>query len=123
MAGNTSVRVLLIVSQFPRACKILHIQDLTPEDKVIFLGELEMMRCHAAYSFSTPRKLRSPYVVTLIGYTQIPKQKLSIVMEYIYNGSLLKLLDHPLSDKMKTKILLDVATGMAFLHNNNIYHR
>jgi serine/threonine protein kinase len=45
-------------------------------------------------------------------------------MEYVPGGSLTKLLEKTqLSEKLKGNILLDIAKGLLFLHNNNIYHR
>lgn len=59
-----------------------------------------------------------------MGSTQIPGQPLCIIMEFIPGGSLTDLLNKaPIHEKFKCKLALDVATGMAFLHSNSIYHR
>jgi serine/threonine protein kinase len=45
-------------------------------------------------------------------------------MEFAREGSLAKLLKtKKITDRLKTKILLDIATGMNFLHHNHFYHR
>lgn len=70
-------------------------------------------------------KLVSPYVVTYMGSTIIPGQPLCLVMEYVKYGSLTQLLkqDPNLDTKFRTKLVMDVAKGMGFLHSNSIYHR
>lgn len=44
-------------------------------------------------------------------------------MEYVKGGSLTGLLQKPLSERFKCKLVLDVAKGMQYLHSYNIYHR
>lgn len=51
-------------------------------------------------------------------------QPVCLIMEFVPGGSLTKLLEQmKLSEKLKGNILLDIAKGLLFLHNNNIYHR
>jgi serine/threonine protein kinase len=44
-------------------------------------------------------------------------------MEFVSGGSLTNLIEKPISDRFKCKLVLDVARGMAFLHSMKIYHR
>jgi len=95
------------------AVKMLNIQDLTTDEREFVKREIRLMS-----------KLNHAYIVTYMGSTQIKGQPLTIVMEYIKGGSLTKLLHSaPLDDFFKSKLALDVAKGMSFLHSNNIYHR
>jgi serine/threonine protein kinase len=71
-------------------------------------------------------QIRSPYCVRLLGiYYQA--DKLFIVTEFIQGGDLSDVIHKKtggsLSETIKLKILLDVARGVAFLHENNIIHR
>eukprot|EP01117_Protostelium_nocturnum_P018207 TRINITY_DN7570_c0_g2_i1.p1 TRINITY_DN7570_c0_g2~~TRINITY_DN7570_c0_g2_i1.p1 ORF type:complete len:742 (-),score=228.85 TRINITY_DN7570_c0_g2_i1:77-2302(-) len=95
------------------AVKKLHIQELTVEQKEEVLREQNLLK-----------KLACPYVVTYIGSTQVPGQPICLLMEYCKEGSLSKLLKSKrISDRLKVKILLDIAKGMNFLHYNHFYHR
>jgi serine/threonine protein kinase len=58
-----------------------------------------------------------------MGCTKIPGQPLCIIMEYVPEGSLLKLLKKPIEFSLKVKIAIDIIKGLAFLHSNNITHR
>jgi serine/threonine protein kinase len=58
-----------------------------------------------------------------MGSTKIPSQPLCIVMEYVQEGSMKKLLKKPLDFGFKIKLALDIAKGLAFLHSSNIAHR
>jgi len=70
-------------------------------------------------------KLTSPYVVTYMGSTIVPGQRLALVMEYVKDGSLSDILkkNDDFDNKFRCKLALDVAKGMTFLHSNNVYHR
>lgn len=67
--------------------------------------------------------MNCPYIISYIGCTLVQGQPICIIMEYIKEGSLTELLKKPISFKLKLKILLDIARGMAFLHSSNIYHQ
>jgi len=96
------------------AVKVLNTQDLVDSEREAVKREIKLMNT-----------LNHQYIVTYMGSTLIKGQPLCIVMEFIPGGSLTDLLqkNEKLSDKFKTKLALDVATGMAFLHSNSIYHR
>eukprot|EP01119_Soliformovum_irregulare_P017146 TRINITY_DN5042_c0_g1_i1.p1 TRINITY_DN5042_c0_g1~~TRINITY_DN5042_c0_g1_i1.p1 ORF type:complete len:607 (+),score=122.68 TRINITY_DN5042_c0_g1_i1:203-2023(+) len=95
------------------AVKKMHAQDLTAEDLALYNREISLMKA-----------LSCPYIVTYMGSTQIRSQPVSLVMEFVKKGSLTKLImETPIGAKLKAKILLDIAKGMSFLHNNNIFHR
>ena len=70
--------------------------------------------------------LRSPYVVTVYGITLNAQGRLQgIVMEYMPQGSLYKILSNreiPLSWLVRHKMALTVAQGLSFLHQQNIIH-
>jgi len=90
------------------ACKVLHLQ----EDVATFEREVE-----------TLEKLRSPYVVTFIGASHLPK-KLCIATEFLTLGSVLSAMQRKkFSWPLKLKCLLDCARGMCFLHGSGIMHR
>lgn len=44
-------------------------------------------------------------------------------MEYVPEGSLIKLISKSLEFSLKVKIAMDIIKGLAFLHSNNIAHR
>eukprot|EP01118_Nematostelium_gracile_P013217 TRINITY_DN4967_c0_g1_i1.p1 TRINITY_DN4967_c0_g1~~TRINITY_DN4967_c0_g1_i1.p1 ORF type:complete len:590 (-),score=106.56 TRINITY_DN4967_c0_g1_i1:129-1757(-) len=68
--------------------------------------------------------LNHPHIVTFMGASVTVGQPITILMEYVVYGSLTKLLkDNIPSIKFKTKLALDVAKGIAFLHSSHIYHR
>ena len=68
-------------------------------------------------------KLRMPYIVTFYGKTVTP-DKTYIVMEYMPYGSLAALMTkRRLSLRYKTRMALDIARGMNYLHKNRIIHR
>lgn len=69
-------------------------------------------------------RLRSPHIVQFYGYCVSPKR--CIVMEYMPNGSLYKVLkntNQPLDWSIRIRIAIDMASGLAFLHEERILHR
>jgi len=96
------------------AIKILENEDLVDDEREMVKRELELLG-----------KLTSPYVVTYMGSTIVPGQRLALVMEYVKDGSLSDILkkNDDLDNKFRCKLALDVAKGMTFLHSNNVYHR
>ncbi|PRP80852.1 coiled-coil domain-containing protein [Planoprotostelium fungivorum] len=105
------------------AVKKLHIQELTPEQNEEVLREQNILR-----------SLACPYIVTYMGSTQViprhvskrtgPAVPICLLMEYCREGSLTKLLKSKrISERLKVKIMMDIAAGMSFLHKNRIYHR
>lgn len=59
------------------AIKILENEDLVDDEREMVKRELELLG-----------KLTSPYVVTYMGSTIVPGQRLALVMEYVKDGSL-----------------------------------
>lgn len=94
------------------ALKKMHAQDITEEEKELYNREIRLMKL-----------LNCPYIVTYIGSTHVKGQPVCLMMEYVQKGALTQHLEQPLSDRLKLKIIADIAQGMAFLHFNNIYHR
>jgi len=97
------------------AVKVLHnAESMMPEERDLVKREIALMS-----------KLSFPYIVTYMGSTAaVASQPLCMVMEYIRGGSLTHLIQKPdFSFRMKVKVSLDVAKGMAYLHSHNIYHR
>lgn len=87
--------------------------ELVEEERQAVIREIKLMN-----------RLNHSNIVTYMGSTQIKGQPLCILMEYIAGGSLTDLLEAGnLSEKFRVKLALDIATGMSFLHSNNIYHR
>ncbi|CAM9962220.1 unnamed protein product, partial [Heterosigma akashiwo] len=77
-----------------------------------FRSECEMMA-----------RLRHPNIITLLGTT---KEPIGLVMEYCSRGSLFQLLadtDIPLNWPTKKKMAAEVASGMQYLHSQQIIHR
>eukprot|EP01107_Rhizomastix_libera_P002924 TRINITY_DN15098_c0_g1_i1.p1 TRINITY_DN15098_c0_g1~~TRINITY_DN15098_c0_g1_i1.p1 ORF type:complete len:1328 (+),score=282.58 TRINITY_DN15098_c0_g1_i1:19-4002(+) len=70
------------------------------------------------------QKLRSPYIVTFVG-SVITQSTMCIVMEFCERGCLSTLLHKcsKLNPAFKAKAIIDSATGLNFLHQNNIMHR
>jgi len=67
--------------------------------------------------------LRHPYVVTFYGAV-ITHDKLCLVTEYMALGSLGAVLKkYSLSARLKVRLALDSAKGLAFLHEMNVMHR
>jgi serine/threonine protein kinase len=93
------------------AIKILKFQDLG-DRKRDFEREIRIME-----------GLRSPFVVGFIGAVTIPG-RLCLVTEYVPHGSLGAMLGRTkLSNSLKTRICLDCARGMAYLHSSKMMHR
>lgn len=68
-------------------------------------------------------RLRSPYIVQFYGYCPSPR---CIVMEYMPNGSLysvLKNTEQALEWSIRIRIAIDMASGLSFLHDEQILHR
>ncbi len=94
------------------AVKRLNTEELVEEELAFVKREMHTMT-----------RLSYSYVVTTMGYTQVPGQPLSIIMEFVKGGSLTKLIQQPLDDRFKGKLALDCAKGLSFLHSAKIYHR
>ncbi|ELP88440.1 serine-threonine protein kinase, putative [Entamoeba invadens IP1] len=84
-----------------------------PEDVLeSFIKEVEMMD-----------KMRCPYIINFIGASFTPEHY-SIVTEFAKFGSLKSAYESSyFSNTLMTKMLLDVARGMVFLHGSNLVHR
>ena len=71
-------------------------------------------------------KFRNDYIIHFYGAVFIPG-KICMVTEYAQHGSLQNLIKkrvgQPIYDRMKTKILIDGAKGIQYLHSNGILHR
>eukprot|EP00727_Mastigamoeba_balamuthi_P013054 m51a1_g8371 putative protein serine threonine (751) ;mRNA; r:147310-150555 len=65
--------------------------------------------------------LHHPNIVTLYGICEYPQ--MTLVMEFAPLGPLSNILPDPIPLRLKTRIALDTASGIAFLHQNNILHR
>ncbi len=68
-------------------------------------------------------RLRSPNIVQFYGYCENPYR---IVMEYMPKGSLDRVLHDPqenLSWDLRIRIAMDISSGLAFLHCEDILHR
>jgi len=94
------------------AVKVLNNQEMVEEEKEVVQREIALMS-----------KLNYAYIVTYMGSTRLPSQPLCIVMEYVQEGSLKKLLKKPLETSFKIKLALDVSKGLSYLHSNSICHR
>lgn len=68
-------------------------------------------------------QLYHPNIVQFYGY--YPKPQFSIVMEYMPMGSLFHVLksEKPLNWDIRLRIATDMASGLSFLHQENIIHR
>lgn len=70
--------------------------------------------------------LKHPNIVTLYGVCMEPPHY-CIVMEYMPNGSLFSLLHSsqrtPLPWKLRYRIAMDTASGLAYLHHKGVLHR
>jgi len=97
----------------PVAIKELKVKFMKKQDLEEFHREVRVME-----------KLRSPYVVNLIGAV-FTDQHLAIVTEFMKHGSVKSALNHNRIKNPTTKlrIALDAAHGLDFLHKNNIIHR
>ena len=96
----------------PVAIKQLNVQELVDEELALVKREITLMS-----------KLNHQHIVTYMGSTQVPRQPLCIVMEFIEKGSLSDLLLKDLTDSFRIKLAQDIAAGMNFLHASKIYHR
>src|SRR5262249_49331133 len=96
------------------AVKQLHIQQLSENALMEFKQEVATMAC-----------LCSDYIVILKGFCLTPY---ALVMEYMHGGSLFNVLHSQaiLPWSIRHRIALDIAKGLAFLHNHQpemIVHR
>lgn len=95
------------------AIKQLLSDDISDEARREFEAESQIMA-----------RLRSPHIVQFYGYCVSPKY--CIVMEHMSNGSLFDVLrdkKRPLDWTIRIRIATDIASGVAFLHQENIIHR
>jgi len=68
-------------------------------------------------------KLRMPYIVSFYGRTVTP-EKTYVVLETVPYGSLAKVMTkRRFSLRYKTRLALDIARGMYYLHRNRVIHR
>jgi len=68
------------------------------------------------------QELRCQYIVNFVGYSILP-DKCALLTEFMELGSLSKYIHDDLSDEYRAKVALDMAKGMAFLHNCGLMHR
>ena len=70
-------------------------------------------------------QLRHPHIVQLIGMSINPQGAYSLVMEYVPHGSLYQLLHNgnSLPWDLRYQIAMDISSGLACLHEQNILHR
>eukprot|EP00736_Rhodelphis_marinus_P010048 Rmarinus@m.169 len=83
---------------------------------------LEMFRKEVALL----SQLRHPNVVTLVGATTRDKEALSIITEWLPRGSLNSLIKDPsvhFEWRHIKAMVLDIARGMAYLHDQRVIHR
>jgi serine/threonine protein kinase len=95
------------------AIKQLLSDDISPEANEEFDTESQVMA-----------RLRSPHIVQFYGYCLNPRH--CIVMEYMPNGSLYSVLKNKkqsLDWTIRIRIAIDIASGLAFLHQEHILHR
>ncbi|KAH3746093.1 tyrosine protein kinase [Pelomyxa schiedti] len=95
------------------AVKVLKSKGISSKEKVKeFTREVQIME-----------ELQSPQIINFIGSVQV-KSQLAIVTEFMSLGNLESVMKkQTLSLKQKTKILLDCAKGMNFLHQSGVIHR
>lgn len=75
--------------------------------------------------FELVKNLRSPRIIQVHGTTVDPEtRKLCVIMEYASGGSLRQALDNDGLPETREQLqwALDIAQGMAFLHQNHITH-
>src|SRR4051794_28855773 len=58
-----------------------------------------------------------------IGCTYTQGLPLAVVMEYVSGGTLKDLLNDPLSDKMKLKVLIEIGKALREAHSHKLYHK
>lgn len=96
----------------PAAIKQLQIDNLSSEAEEEFNKEAKIMS-----------ELHHPNIVHFYGYCTVPR---CLVMEYMPKGSLFKVLHNksePLDWNIRIRIATDIASGLAFLHSKQIWHR
>lgn len=95
------------------AIKQLLFDDISPEASEEFDTESRVMA-----------RLHSPHIVQFYGYCTSPRR--CIVMEHMPNGSLYSILRNAkqsLDWSIRIRIAIDIASGIAFLHQEHILHR
>lgn len=106
------IKITHKVSGEEMVMKKLHQVD--PEAEEQFLKEVQVLKT-----------LYHPNVLRCIGI-MYKESTLHLVTEYIAGGTLTKLLKHKyieLSWKQKMELAKDIASGMAYLHDQNVMHR
>ena len=101
------------------------------QSKTVFLKQMLLKQNDISQEFlnffqsecESLMNLKSPYIVAVLGYYIKPKP--TIVLEYIPEGSLIKIIKEKkkvFSWTEKMKISQHIANGLNFLHNQNIIH-
>jgi len=71
-------------------------------------------------------QLKHPYIVRLYGKWKNDKDEIFLISEFVNNGDLLKLLrnsDVALSKSAKVSLMLQITSGLKYLHSKKIIHR
>jgi len=71
---------------------------------------------------STLQELRCQYIINFVGFSILP-DKCALLTEFMELGSLSKYIHDVLSNEYRSKVALDIAKGMSFLHNCGLMHR
>lgn len=90
-----------------------------------FKKELAAMTEQFNREISPLTQLHSAYLVKYFGFTYDPESRAySLVMEYFHKGSLFNLLqgEQQLSWAQRYQMACDIATGMVYLHGENMVH-
>jgi len=68
------------------------------------------------------QELRCQYIINFVGYSVLP-DKCALLTEFMELGSLSKYIHDVLTNEYRSKVALDIAKGMSFLHNCGLMHR
>lgn len=98
------------------AIKIQTVSSAIPEECTNVMVELSLMQ-------SLPHEKLVPYIGSSCSILENEEVKVIIVMKLCEKGSLRDCLKLPIPWKLRVRIALDVAWGIAFLHEQDILHR